>query len=188
MRSNGGSLVAISGPVCAGKSTLAAGLRSATGAPILTTRLLIADHLGRAPDELTRGELQRAGEELDEERGGAWVAECVADLSRGNASLMVVDAVRNAEQLAALRAKAGTLHVHLSADPDVLAARYAERRLANPQLEFTGFEDLRANPTEAQVEGLADLADLAIDTARADAEATLRKVTNVLGQRGELPG
>ena len=174
--------MAISGPVCAGKSTLAAGLRSTMDARILTTRLLIADHLGRDPVELTRGELQRAGEELDEERGGAWVAERVADLSHGNSSLVVVDAVRNPEQLAALRAKAGTLHVHLAADSDVLAARYTERRLANPQLEFTGFEDLRANPTEAQIEGLADLADLAIDTTRADAEATLRAVTNILGR------
>ncbi|MGN6557142.1 MAG: AAA family ATPase [Solirubrobacterales bacterium] len=187
MRSSGRSFVAISGPVCAGKSTLAAGLRSVMGARILTTRLLIADHLGRDPNELTRGELQRAGEELDEERGGAWVAEGVADLSEGKSSLVVIDAVRNAEQLAALQAKGRTLHVHLTADPDVLAARYEERRLANPQLEFTGFEDLRVNPTEAKIGGLSDLADLGIDTSRAGAEATVREVTKLLDQRVEPP-
>lgn len=175
-------LLAISGPVCAGKSTLATELSSAVGARILTTRLLIADHLGRGPDELTRGELQKAGEELDEERGGAWVAERVADLSHGNSSLVIVDAVRNAEQLAALQAQTQVLHVHLSADPDVLAARYAERTLASPQLEFTGFEELRANPTEAQVEGLADLSDLAIDTSRVGLDETLAFVLRRLDQ------
>lgn len=174
--------MAISGPVCAGKSTLAAGLRSAMGARILTTRLLIADHLNRAPDELTRGELQQAGERLDEERGGAWVAEEVANLAQGSASLVVVDAVRNAQQLAAMRAEATTFHVHLAANPVVLAARYAARSLASPQLEFPGFEELRANPTEAQVEGLADLADLAIDTSRVGFDTTLAFVLQRFNQ------
>lgn len=187
MRSRPPSLVAISGPVCAGKSSLAAGLAGAVGARILTTRLLIADHLGRAPVELTRGELQRAGEELDEERGGAWVAERIVGLTHGGVSLVVVDAVRNAQQLAALRAEAGTFHVHLSADPEVLAARYAKRSLASPQLEFTGFEDLRANPTEAQVEGLADLADLTIDTSHTDHGETLACVLRRLDQGEARP-
>jgi hypothetical protein len=157
------------------------------GIPILTTRLLIADHFGRDPNELTREELQRAGEELDEERGGAWVADGVAELSEGKSSLVVIDAVRNAAQLAAIRAKGSALHVHLTADPELLAARYEERRLANPQLEFTGFEDLRANPTEAKIEDLGDLADLGIDTSRADAEATVREVKKRLDQRAEPP-
>lgn len=187
MRSSPGSLVAISGPVCAGKSTLAAGLAGGIGARILTTRLLIADHLKRAPDELTRGELQRAGEELDRQRGGAWVAEQIAGFARGDAPVVVIDAARNAQQLAALRIEARTLHVHLTADSEVLARRYTERSLATPQLEFPEFEELRINPTEAQVETLADLADLAIDTSHTDIEDTLRKVTNVFGQCGELP-
>ena len=187
MTSRPSSLVAISGPVCAGKSSLAAGLAGAVGARILTTRLLISNHLGRAPVELTRGELQRAGEELDEERGGAWVAERVAGLSHESVCLVVVDAVRNAQQLAALRAEAVTVHVHLAADPNVLAARYAARRMASPDLEFPGFEELRANPTEAQVEGLSDLADLTIDTSRTDPDESLAHVLRCLDQGEARP-
>lgn len=172
--------MAISGPVCAGKSTLAAGLRSAMDARILTTRLLIADHLCRDPDELSRGELQKTGEELDEERGGAWVAEGIAGLAGVDGGLLVVDAVRNFDQLVALREEGFVSHVHLTADPKVLADRYAERSRNNPQLEFPDLESVRANPTEAHVERLARFADLELDTGTIDADAALRAVLEVL--------
>lgn len=167
------SLVAISGPVCAGKSTLANGLAASRGATILTTRLLIARHLGRRPEELSRGELQEAGDELDRERGGSWVAEEIAHLLRGDAELVVVDAVRNVDQLAAVRDVTTTFHVHLSADEATLCARYEERSRSNPQLEFPNFKGLRANPTEARVEELAQVADLVIDTRLPSATDTL---------------
>jgi len=176
--------VAISGPVCAGKSSLAAGLRSAMGARILTTRLLIADHLGRNPDELTRGELQRAGEELDEERGGAWVAERVAGLAGVDGGLLVVDAVRNLDQLVALREEGFALHIHLTANPNVLADRYAERSRSNPQLEFVDLESVRANPTEARVERLAPFADLDLDTGVINADTVLAAVLETLVDDG----
>lgn len=175
-----GSVVAISGPVCSGKSTLAAGLSSATGAQVLTTRLLIADHLGRGPDELTRGELQAAGEALDLERGGAWVAEGVAGLAAGADELIVVDAVRNLDQLATLREERFTSHVHLTADPEVLADRYAIRSRNNPQLEFPDLQGLRASPTEARVEELAHVADLELDTGAIETDGALHAVMEML--------
>jgi adenylosuccinate synthase len=176
-------IIAISGPVCAGKSTLAQAVAEARGASVLTTRLLIAAHLNRAADELSRAELQQAGDLLDRERGGAWVAEGVLELGMGAGGLAIVDAVRNAEQLAALRLEADTLHVHLSSDESTLAQRYNERSRLNPQLEFAGFEDLRANRTEAEVERLGALADLRIDTSELDAEEAERVVRRVLDQR-----
>jgi adenylosuccinate synthase len=176
------SLVAISGPVCAGKSTLAAGLGFATGARILTTRLLISDHLGYGADELSRGELQKAGDVLDEERGGAWVAEGVEALVGNAGTLIVVDAVRNFGQLVALREERLMSHIHLTADPDVLANRYAERSRNNPQLEFADLQSLRANPTEANVETLARFADLELDTGATEADAILRAVMDILQQ------
>jgi shikimate kinase len=169
--------------VCAGKSTLAQAVAEARGASVLTTRLLIAAHLNRAADELSRAELQQAGDLLDRERGGAWVAEGVLELGMGAGGLAIVDAVRNAEQLAALRLEADTLHVHLSSDESTLAQRYNERSRLNPQLEFAGFEDLRANRTEAEVERLGALADLRIDTSELDAEEAERVVRRVLDQR-----
>ncbi len=176
------SLIAISGPVCAGKSTLADGLARTRGAVVLTTRSLIAHHLGRPAEVLSRSELQEAGDELDRKRGGSWVAAGVKELRDGAAALVVVDAVRNARQLEALAAEIECLHVHLNAEDATLAARYAERIRANPQLEFRGFAQLRANRTEAQVKELAGLAGLAIDTSCFDPAETLARVLLRLDQ------
>lgn len=185
MRADSQKIVAISGPVCAGKTTLGRGLVSPRGGQVLTTRTLIAHHLGRQSEELSRGELQAAGDRLDEERGGAWVAEEVAAMRGVTEILVVVDAIRNAGQLEALRELARTFHVHLRADPEILAARYEERIRLDPQLEFPNVAELRANPTEAAVEELATEADLVLDTGKDDQAATREAV--LLGlDRGRL--
>jgi adenylosuccinate synthase len=174
-------LVAISGPVCAGKSTLANGLAEGGQAKVLTTRLLIARFLDRRPEELSRAQLQEAGDRLDLERGGGWVADEIAVLRLGEPDLIVVDSIRNAEQLAEVRAVSDAFHVHLRADEAILAARYAERSRSNPQLEFPDFNGLRSNLTEAHVEGLGRGADLLLDTGGADAAETRSAVLGVLG-------
>lgn len=165
-------IVAISGPVCSGKTTLGRGLESACGAQVLTTRILIADHLSRRPEELSRAELQAAGDRLDREQDGAWVAEKVAALRGQVHGPVVVDAIRNHAQLEALCGLADTFHVHLRADIEILAARYEERISLSPQLEFPSLADLRANPTEATVEELAVRANLVLDTGRSEPAAT----------------
>lgn len=175
------TIVVISGPVCSGKTTLGRGLADACGAEVVTTRILIARHLDRQPDELSRSELQAAGEALDEERGGAWVAEKVAEMRRGLAAPVVVDAIRNAAQLDALRGVAETFHVHLRADPEILAARYERRISSDPQLEFPNFSELRANPTEAAVGELASEADLVLDSGEGDEGETKEAVLLLLG-------
>lgn len=151
---------------------------------MLTTRILIARHLDRRPEELSRGELQAAGDQLDEERGGAWVVEEVAAM-RGTTDVpVVVDAIRNAAQFEALRDLAETFHVHLRADPEILATRYEQRISLDPQLEFATLAGLRANPTEAAVEELATVADLVIDSGENDQAAMREKVLSELDRGG----
>ena len=138
--------------------------------------MLIARHLSQRAEDLARSELQKAGDELDRETGGTWVSDALAETLSEARGLVVVDAVRNSSQIAAVRTLARTAHVHLSADELVLARRYAERRKSSPELEFPSFEALRANATEAQIERLRAGADLLIDTGQLDATETREAV------------
>jgi adenylate kinase family enzyme len=174
------ALIAFSGPVCAGKTTLAVGIAAACGATILTTRQLIARHLSRRPEEMRRSELQEAGDQLDRQLGGAWVANEIATLRGNSVGVIAVDSIRNVDQLAAVRNVAKTLHVHLTANNTTLATRYAERSRSSPQFEFPSFEELRANSTEAQTEDLANVADLILDTGMLDKAETLAALTRAL--------
>jgi adenylosuccinate synthase len=64
-------IVIVSGPISAGKSSLADKLRERYGATIIKTRDLIRKQLPNVKQE--RAALQRAGEKLDKADGGAWV-------------------------------------------------------------------------------------------------------------------
>src|SRR5690349_14766842 len=117
-------VVVISGRVGAGKSTLAHGLADRYGAHLVSTKELLQLVAERNGEELLpeRGALQTYGTRLDEETGGAWVAEAVAARMSGAGiagqepgdqgpvgeddeptGLWVVDAVRIQEQIDQLR-------------------------------------------------------------------------------------
>ena len=69
-------VIALSGPVAAGKSTLASALEVEYGADRLRTQRLlrsIAEQRGTSLPS-TRGALQDFGDALDQESGGAWLA------------------------------------------------------------------------------------------------------------------
>jgi adenylosuccinate synthase len=76
-------VVILSGPICAGKSTVVESLCKRYGARPVKTRDLIKHQLPGVKDE--RGALQRAGEKLDRADGGAWVKNA---LVRGNRILL----------------------------------------------------------------------------------------------------
>jgi adenylosuccinate synthase len=65
-------IIVISGPVGVGKSELAKALIARFGAARISTRELLIDRTG-TPNE--RKPLQEAGERLDQETDGAWVAQ-----------------------------------------------------------------------------------------------------------------
>lgn len=163
-------IVALSGPVAAGKSTLAQRLVARYGAHVVRTHALLeqraAAELGRELGE--RRALQELGERLDRETGGAWVARSVEPIVAGlpDRSVVVVDAVRLKEQVDALREAFGrrVVHVHLDAPIPDLTTRYPSKQ--GGIQELGDYEQVRQNATESRVPELARTADISIDTSR----------------------
>src|SRR6266540_3217439 len=108
-----GAVILLSGAVGAGKTTLADALVRKLGFARLFTRDLILSRLPETP--LTRVNLQAAGERLDQETDGQWVAHELVKLMSGDSSARgyVVDAVFIPQQVEAVRraAQGPVLHV-----------------------------------------------------------------------------
>ena len=178
-------IVILSGPICGGKSKLAQHLCEKHGARLVKTRDLIKQQLPRVKDD--RGALQRAGEKLDRADGGAWVKEAlVAYVERlqGGATasgLFVIDSVRIAGQIAAIRQAYGTAvhHIHLYAPDEELERRYAQR--GTKTSEFATYAEVRRSRTEKNVGKLAELADTVVATERCTPEGVLVRATALLG-------
>jgi adenylosuccinate synthase len=155
-------IVALSGPVAVGKTAFGDALASSFKVLRVSTRKYIIDRLG-TPNE--RGALQAAGTQLDTETGGAWVADAVAAASAGcdEDTILLVDSVKIAPQLAALRVRfgQGLFHVHLRASDKELSRRYLARRGAIR--EFATYAEVKASATEAAVGALAEVADIVLD-------------------------
>jgi adenylosuccinate synthase len=100
-------IVILSGPVSAGKSTLASLLRDRYGAHIVRTRDFIKERVRRVKDE--RRALQLAGERLDRADKGAWVREGLVravEAAQAGAiptGMFVLDSVRIPGQIEAIR-------------------------------------------------------------------------------------
>ena len=148
--------------MAAGKSTLARELGSSAGALIITTHGPL-DARVRTKDP-TRRELQDAGVSLDRETGGRWVLDhCRRELDKNpETTLAVLDCVRNETQLQHIRAEwpGPVLHLHLTASPETLAARYQERGDPSPMSQAQG------HPAEQGIAQLGESAPLAISTSQ----------------------
>ena len=95
---------------------------------------------------------------------------------------LVVDAVRTLDQVSALAGGANLIHVHLTADDAVLEARYELRRLAEPKSELGEYALVRSNVTERDIETLAPIADLVLDTGQLGMEGDPRCGRRASGQ------
>lgn len=177
-------VVILSGPVSAGKSVLAEKLRSRYGGRVIKTRDLIVQRRPTVGQE--RGALQRAGERLDREDGGAWVRDALVQIieeekASTSVGLYVLDSVRIGGQAAAVRQAYGTAvhHIHLTAETKELETRYARRDTRTH--EFTSYAELRTSRTEKRIEELADIADIVVATDRCTPDAVLVRATALLG-------
>jgi adenylosuccinate synthase len=179
-------LILLSGPVSSGKTTLARSLVDHFGVRQIKTRLLIVAATN-APDD--RAALQAAGEQLDAADNGKWLADAVAREAEAleDDAEAVVDSVRIAGQIDAIRSEFGTrvLHVHITGDETELEVRYEERkRLGAAGRELPTYAQVRENPTEHQVGELEKIADVVVDTNRCTAEDVLVRVASHLGYYG----
>jgi adenylosuccinate synthase len=170
------SIVLLSGPVGAGKTRLADALVHEHGFMRVFTRDAILRRLPRTPR--TRRDLQAAGERLDRETNGRWVADELRGLLDAHGELpdVVVDAVMIDKQVEAVRAVTRTpvVHVHLTAPKNVLEDRYVAKQSGIKEEKH--YADLLRNPTEASVERLRVIADFAIDSSVTPLDAEVAEV------------
>lgn len=162
-------VVVLSGSVGSGKSVFSKRLQDQYGAEVVKTRELIVK---RSPKvRVERKALQDEGERLDRVTRGRWVIDALIEekpswFTDQGPDLIVIDAVRIAEQLDAIRSAFGSrvLHLHLTASDATLKTRFKSRR--SKFSEAKTYRDLRKSATERKVDELRQKADVVIDTER----------------------
>lgn len=177
-------LIVLSGPVAVGKTEFTKRLIALLDARKVSTSSHLIERTGASAE---RGELQAAGEALDRDTGGAWVADAVlADVKAKGDGVLLVDSARILGQVQALRESFGSvLHVHLHACDEELERRYLSR---DPAVrEFATYAEVRASPTEAAVGELARHADLVLDTEHADPRTLAEVAAGWRGRRRIVP-
>ena len=92
-------IIVLSGPIGAGKSTLAAGLARHHRVDHVSTRQLIQQAMPDVGDD--RMALQRAGERLDRRTGGRWLVDETSILTARlrEDAILAIDSVRTASQI-----------------------------------------------------------------------------------------
>lgn len=176
------SLFVISGPVGVGKSAFCKEFESRFGAVRLSTRKILTDR--GVPDD--RDALQVAGEKLDRETDGKWVADGAVQWARNvrEDGVLLIDSARIEKQIEHLRHTFGqnVAHIHLTASTETLQQRYSNR---DRQLrEFDTYDELRNNTTEANIEQLGVIADVRVVTDRCEPKSILAQA---LAGRGFYP-
>lgn len=179
-------VVLLSGRTCNGKSNLANLLRERYGFHILRTSeylRAVASKRGLLTD---RKSLQVLGDTLDEETSHEWVINFVkkSDRELKTDDPMIVDNIRNAEQLGYFRQQyfCKAIHVHLYARSETLQKRYSKRQERHErENDPATYEEADLIKSPNDIESFKNDADVRIFTDRADAEDTFVRVAAHLG-------
>lgn len=182
-------IVALSGEIGAGKSTLANELKAKHGFKILKTSMAL-DHWARSKKfRQKKGEdhrlfFQRIGETLDKETDGKWVLEFFQS-EVNNSDRLVIDSVRIVKQIEAFRISYGyqnVIQIHLNVAESELERRYFTRNNIdlNDLIATQIYHAYKSNPTEKKVKDLINDADLVLDTEKTFIDDNIVRVASFL--------
>ncbi|NRD49832.1 AAA family ATPase [Corallococcus exiguus] len=196
------TVVVVSGPIGAGKTTLAQGLARRFGALHLRSDDFLREHFPEGSYGWRRSRLHQ-GIAKDSETGGRWLADSVLAALHGHGfdamtpsrrvpGLAVVDAANSAEQLDGLRGNSSihVVHVHLEVSEPERASR-GEEQPSLTSAQNSGpdtFAKAQPQVAEGNVHALASVADLVVDRTTATSDAVLVRVASRLelyGRQGE---
>lgn len=179
-------IIALSGRVCTGKSTLAKRLEDRLNAEKVSTKQLIEDSTMRTLS--SRAEYQAAGEALDRVDQGKWVVAAIKKRlaqCKPETKVLVIDSIRIPQQLSELRSvfRGRLTHVHLTSEKTELETRY-QQRSSGQAGEFSTYEEVEYNSTtERDVEQLTPLADVVIHSDKCTEEDVYTRVSARIGFR-----
>ncbi len=170
-------LVALSGPLSAGKTTLAERFRRDRQALVVSARQILIGRGGSATD---RSELQRRGAELEAQTHGSWLVEPVLDaLKSADNRLVIVDSVRTVAQAQSIKQKVPeTILIHLTASEVELSRRFGAGLASGNESS----PDVRNHPTETHAKKVARYAVLVIDTTDLAPASVFERVASFLDQ------
>jgi len=180
-------IVALSGEIGAGKSTLASELKEKYGFVVLKTSdalEAISKKFRKKKGEDHRVFLQRIGETLDKQTNGKWVLEYFQ--SKVNISdKVIIDSVRIVKQIEAFRMSYGyqnVIQIHLHVSEKELEKRYFKRNNIdlNDIVATHSYHVYKSNPTESKVKDLRNDADLVIDAEKTYKDDNLIRVASFL--------
>lgn len=171
-------VVGVSGPICAGKTTIAQFLER-HGFAYTRFSLIVDEEIAARGGTLDRSSRQQMGIEIHRTRGQAWL--CERTLERvSDHKLVVVDGLRFPEDHAFLAERFGSnfVHLHVTASQEVRARRYAA---IGDNLDF---EVVERQPVESKVGEVGKLAAVVFQNDSSVAALTER-VLNYVEERAK---
>jgi len=173
-------VVLLSGPICAGKSTVGSALVTDHGFRAIRSseylRKVAAEH-GLAAD---RRSLQTIGDERDGATGYRWLIDEVARPAierMPQQGRWLLDSVRKGRQVELFKAAfPRVLHVHIIAPESDLQRRFEERARVGKVTEAISYAEAIAHPNEISARSLSNIADLVLKNDPGNVTAILHRV------------